>query len=196
MRGLDMCGLETQVALQCAPLLTGIKASNLLNVGAEKRKEAVRLFEKSPISFQVLYEHAGRISALLYRKELLEACLRRSGELELLCELGYEGMRLEEILSQVSVKYQSHMEGGGGFPHEIGLLLEYPAGDVRCFIEKEGREFLYAGYWKVYGDLPEALRIFEDYDRAREAVIRMAGNGAGIRDILALGHCGRHQAIG
>lgn len=195
MRGLDMRGLETQVALQCAPLLTGIKASNLLNVGADKREEAERLFEKTFISLQVLYEHAGRISALLYRKELLEKILESGGVRGLLDELGYEGMELEEILRRVSARYQSYMEGRQEFPHEIGILLEYPVEDVRCFIEKEGREFLYAGYWKVYGNLAAALRIFEAYDLARESVIRMAGNGAGIRDILVSDQVGRCRAF-
>lgn len=190
-----MRGLETQVALQCAPLLAGIKVSNLLNVGADKKEEAARLFEQTPVSFHILYEQDGRISALLYRKEPLDACLERLEVRRLLDELGYGGMELDAILSRVAARYQRHMEGRRGFPHEIGLLLEYPVEDVRCFIEKEGRDFLYAGYWKVYGNMAKALQIFSSYDNAREAVIRMAGKGAGIRDILAADFMGRCRAI-
>lgn len=190
-----MRGLETQVALQCAPLLAGVKVSNLLNVGADKKEEAERLFEQTPVSFHILYEQDGRISALLYRKEPLETYLERLEVRCLLDELGYRGMRLEAILSRVADRYQRHMEGRRGFPHEIGLLLEYPVDDVRCFIEKEGRDFLCAGYWKVYGNMAKALQMFSAYDNAREAVIRMAGNGSGIRDILAADFISRCRAI-
>ena len=50
---------------------------------------------------------------------------------------------------------------------------------------KEGREFLYSGYWKVYGNLEDTLKTFEAYDQARDYVIGMTGNGNEIRDILA-----------
>lgn len=191
MRGLDMRMLETQVALQCAPLLTGIKISNLLNVGADKKNEAAALFCGTAVSSRVLYEQEGRISMLLYRKEQLEAYLDREGPRLLLEELGCGRMSLDALLNRVAEEYQCHMEGRGGFPHEIGLLLGYPAKDVKSFVEKEGRGFLCSGYWKVYGNLTGALRMFKAYDRAREAVIHMAGSGAGIRDILAACHPGR-----
>lgn len=184
MRGLDMRFLETQVALQCAPLLAGVKLSNLLNVGADKRSAVMALFALTPVSCHVLYELDGRISVLLYREAEMEAHIKKDGVRELLEEWGYGGMELPEILRQVSGRYQKHMEGRGGFPHEIGLLLEYPEEDVKSFIRNEGRDFLYSGYWKVYGDLPKALETFAGYDRAREAVIRLAGSGNGIREIL------------
>ena len=37
--------LDTQVALQCAPLLTGMKISNLLTVGRSKRAAVLELFK-------------------------------------------------------------------------------------------------------------------------------------------------------
>ena len=43
------------------------------------------------------------------------------------------------------------MDGKRGFPHEIGLVLGYPPVDVEGFIKKEGRDFLYSGYWKYMG---------------------------------------------
>ena len=35
VRGMDLKSIETQLALQCAPLITGIKISNLLIVPKE-----------------------------------------------------------------------------------------------------------------------------------------------------------------
>ena len=39
--------LDTQVALQCAPLLTGMKISNLLTVGRSKRAAVLELFKET-----------------------------------------------------------------------------------------------------------------------------------------------------
>ena len=87
-------------------------------------------------------------------------------------------------MNRIADAYQDHMNGKRGFPHEIGLVLGYPPVDVEGFIEKEGRDFLYSGYWKVYGNLEDTLKTFEAYDQARDYVIGMTGNGNEIRDIL------------
>ena len=169
---LPVNGTKKQVVLQCAPLLTGIKLSNLLNVRADQKEEVFKLFEGSPVCCRVLYEFRGRLSILLYRPGMLMS-------------FGYGDLELEEILDRIADGYQEHMDGKRGFPHEIGLVLGYPPVDVEGFIKKEGRDFLYSGYWKVYGNLEDTLKTFEAYDRARDYVISMTGNGNEIRDILA-----------
>ena len=158
---LPVNGTKKQVVLQCAPLLTGIKLSNLLNVRADQKEEVFKLFEGSPVCCRVLY-------------------VKR-----LMASFGYEDLGLEETLDRIAEGYQEHMDGKLGFPHEIGLVLGYPPVDVEGFIKKGGRDFLYSGYWKVYGNLEDALKTFEAYDRARDYVISMTGNGNEIRDILA-----------
>lgn len=185
LQKLNGSAAEKQVVLQCAPLLTGIKMSNLLNVRADLKDEVFRMFEHTPVSCRVLYEFEGRISVLLYREKRLRQHIGRPAVKELLESFGYGEMDLERILHRIALRYQKHMEGLCGFPHEIGLLLGYPPVDVSGFIEKDGRDFLYAGYWKVYGNLKETLKLFEKYDQAREAVIRMAGSGVRIRDMMA-----------
>lgn len=80
------------------------------------------------------------------------------------------------------------MEGRREFPHEIGLLLGYPAADVEGFIENKGQDSLYSGYWKVYSDPEECRRIFNKYDHARERVIRLMAGGMTVRHIIALHH--------
>ena len=182
---LPVNGTKKQVVLQCAPLLTGIKLSNLLNVRADQKEEVFKLFEGSLVCCRVLYEFHGRLSILLYRPGMLTAYLEREDVKRLMASFGYEDLGLEETLDRIAEGYQEHMDGKRGFPHEIGLVLGYPPVDVEGFIRKEGRDFLYSGYWKVYGNLEAALKTFEAYDRARDYVISMTGNGNEIRDILA-----------
>lgn len=178
-------GTEKQVVLQCAPLLTGIKLSNLLNVRTDQKEEVLRLFAGTAVSCRVLYEFDGRMSLLLYREDRMRAHLERSDVRRMLDGFGYAGMGIKETLLLLSIRYQEHMDGLRAFPHEIGLLLGYPPVDVAGFMENNGERFLYSGYWKVYGNLAETLKVFEQYDRAREYVIHMAGSGRAIREILA-----------
>lgn len=177
-------GTEKQVVLQCAPLLTGIKLSNLLNVRTDQKEEVFRLFAGTAVSCRVLYEFDGRMSLLLYREDRMRAHLERSDVRRMLDGFGYAGMGIKETLLLLSIRYQEHMDGLRAFPHEIGLLLGYPPVDVAGFMENNGERFLYSGYWKVYGNLAETLKVFEQYDRAREYVIHMAGSGRAIREIL------------
>ena len=178
-------GTEKQVVLQCAPLLTGIKLSNLLNVRTDQKEEVLRLFAGTAVSCRVLYDFDGRMSLLLYREDRMRAHLERSDVRRMLDGFGYAGMGIKETLLLLSIRYQEHMDGLRAFPHEIGLLLGYPPVDVAGFMENNGERFLYSGYWKVYGNLTETLKVFEQYDRAREYVIHMAGSGRAIREILA-----------
>lgn len=76
MLGLNRQELEIQIALQCAPLLTGRKISNLLTVDKRFRSAVLRLFRSSAVSCYVLYESDDRITFLLYVREKLEAYLR------------------------------------------------------------------------------------------------------------------------
>ena len=161
MLGLNRQELEIQIALQCAPLLTGRKISNLLTVDKRFRSAVLRLFRSSAVSCYVLYESDDRITFLLYVREKLEAYLRTEKVKKLMEEFGCSGCMLSKILYRVSERYRAHMEGKGDFPHEIGLLLGYPpvllkTGDkIRC-ISDTGR---YIPIWKNAGRyLPDTIR--------------------------------------
>ena len=183
---LPVNGTKKQVVLQCAPLLTGIKLSNLLNVRADQKEEVFKLFEGSPVCCRVLYEFRGRLSILLYRPGMLRAYLEREDVKRLMASFGYEDLGLEETLDRIAEGLSgAHGRKTGIPPMRSGLVLGYPPVDVEGFIKKGGRDFLYSGYWKVYGNLEDALKTFEAYDRARDYVISMTGNGNEIRDILA-----------
>ena len=186
MLSLNRQELEIQIALQCAPLLTGRKISNLLTVDRSFRSAVLGLFRSSAVSCYVLYESADRITFLLYVREKLEAYLRTEKVKKLMLEFGCSGCTLSKILYSVSGRYREHMEGNGDFPHEIGLLLGYPPEDVIGFIENRGQNPLYLGYWKVYSNLEECRKVFAGYDQAREKVIHMVSSGMTVKNIMEL----------
>ena len=98
MLGLNRQELEIQIALQCAPLLTGRKISNLLTVDKRFRSAVLRLFRSSAVSCYVLYESDDRITFLLYVREKLEAYLRTEKVKKLMEEFGCSGCMLSKIL--------------------------------------------------------------------------------------------------
>ena len=89
------------------------------------------------------------------------------------------------ILQKVSEKYTAHKQERAEFPHELGLLLGYPAVDVRGFMEHDGKDFLYSGYWKVYGNVRETVSLFREFDRAKELVVQLVKKGYSIATIAA-----------
>lgn len=99
---LPVNGTKKQVVLQCAPLLIGIKLSNLLNVRADQKEEVFKLFEGSKICCRVLYEFRGRLSILLYRPGMLRAYLEREDVKRLMASFGYEDLGLEETLDRIA----------------------------------------------------------------------------------------------
>ena len=107
---LPVNGTKKQVVLQCAPLLTGIKLSNLLNVRADQKEEVFKLFEGSKICCRVLYEFRGRLSILLYRPGMLAAYLEREDVQKLMTSFGYGDLELEEILDSDSFVRISNSE--------------------------------------------------------------------------------------
>ena len=95
---------------------------------------------------------------------------------------------LEEMFSGMEINFYklSCSEGtaqGIGFPHEIGAFLGYPTADVQSFIEKEGRDFIMTGYWKVYSNPEKARMIFHEYDRAKVCAVNEYLDGKNIREI-------------
>lgn len=81
--------LETQIAMQCAPLLAGMKISNLLTVDSRKRQEVIRTFRNIIISCYVLYDSEEKTTFLLYRRQMLVRYLLQPETEELMERFGY-----------------------------------------------------------------------------------------------------------
>ena len=64
--------IELQLAVQCAPLITGLKASNLLNISKTGICRLKEILRDSGISLYLLKKEGDKITALLYDKERLE----------------------------------------------------------------------------------------------------------------------------
>ena len=71
----------------------------------------------------------------------------------------------------------------GAFPHEIGVFLGYPLGDVVGFIANRGQNFTCCGCWKSYSDPDAARRHFAQLNKCTAIYLRLFHSG---RPILRL----------
>ena len=163
-----------------ATTIKGIKAACLINF-RRRYDENMRLSWKlnadkwlKPLNVQwiLLNEHYNYESknalVLIYRRELLARALGCEGACKILRSCGYPLPDLDACLKCLREKI------GGEFPHEIGLFLDYPPDDVKCFMEnKKCENQLRNGYWKVYGNVSKAKQIFSEYRQAEYDAARL-----------------------
>lgn len=177
VQSMDQSHIETKLALQCAPLITGIKIANLLIVSRCDENDVRRVLRKSGITYYRLLRMEDKTTFLLFHRSQLAAYLQDPDVQRILQADGYMDLSLGGILRTFQIRYQTHMQDRVGFPHEMGLLLGYPVEDVEGFILHKGQNALYSGYWKVYKDVPAKKSIFEAYESAKETLIRLLDKG-------------------
>lgn len=185
---MDKVELKNQLALQCAPLLSGIKPSNLLTLRNHSVEEVEAVFAGTDITVQILCQTGRQTVLLLYREEELLTYINTPDVKHAMQRFGYRTLHLTDIFKVLCTHYETYMTDRESFPHELGLLLGYPVEDVLGFVENHGQNYLYSGYWKVYGDVGKAKALFNRYTAAKEQAIRMVVAGAEIKTLLTMGH--------
>ncbi len=190
---MDMKKIQSQLVLQCAPLIVGLKVSNLF-VTEPKYLRALRIIlKRSDLSFYVLTSTENKVTCFIFREKTLEAFLNKKENQCLLKSMGYnENLSLTQKMYEFRRRYRSYQEGLASFPHEMGVFLGYPAEDVIGFIEKKGQRYLYSGYWKVYEDVDTKKEIFEMYEIAKESLVCLLAGGLTIVEIIEA-FCGQHK---
>ena len=181
---LDRESLEVQLLLQCAPMIAGLKASNLLIIASENEADARRNLNGTKISCARLARMDKKTTMLIYHEQWVKEYLAIREVSDLLRVLGYEGKGFYEVLHSVRKKYRSYMKKEGEFPHELGLLLGYPAEDVKGYMDNKGRNYLCTGYWQVYADPAAKLNLFQKFELARERLIRAIFDGKEIQELI------------
>ena len=161
-----------RVVTQCAPVLTGVKISNLITMKPGGWRKIRAYLKKSRIICIPLYADAEKEVLFLYRYEQLERHLKNREVREFLRSCGYESFEVASVLVRLRRRYQLYAGISKEFPHELGILLGYPVGDVQGFIDNRGENSLTSRYWKVYQNPKEAEKIFDLYDRVKEQALK------------------------
>ncbi|MCD8335844.1 MAG: DUF3793 family protein [Lachnospiraceae bacterium] len=170
---------------QCAPVIAGIKPSNLLIVEKGNQSRLTHMLKGTSLCGYLLYTSAEKDYWLLYEAKELERMLSDADKRAYLWESGYcaETLTLDRVLLHLAQSFRRYKEGEGEFPHEMGVFFGYPLGDVKGFIENKGQNFKLSGYWKVYDDVAYASRVFDLYEAARKKALELCSQGMRISDI-------------
>ena len=131
-----------RVVTQCAPVLKGVKISNLITMKPGGWRKIRAYLKKSRIICIPLYADAEKEVLFLYRYEQLERHLKNREVCEFLRSCGYDRFDVASILARLKRRYQRYAGISEEFPHELGVLLGYPVGDVQGFIANLGSIFL------------------------------------------------------
>lgn len=172
---LSNCSLEEKlgfkVVAQCAPVLKGVKASNLVTVAPGTCGMIRRYLGSSPVICTPLYSGRGREILFLYRYGELENYLKQPEVRNFLAGYGYLDSSVSGVLLRLRKRYADYVERRWPFPHELGVILEYPVEDVEGFIKNQGKNCLMERYWKVYHNKERAEEIFRQYDQVKETAM-------------------------
>ncbi len=170
MSECDRKKFEQMLAFHSAPTLLGVKCANLFAVKqTELSISDIEGYFHSYTALKGLHVHVmcrckERALLYVYHKELLKMWFSEKRVSELLESCGYgTELSVEEKLNILEERISC-----GSFPHEIGIFLGYPVDDVLGFIENKGANYLFCGFWKVYGDVSSAKKTFDEYVHCRD----------------------------
>ena len=174
----------------CSPTLACLKMANLFSYrcsGADNIDDVIRAWEGALAGkgVRVLVLHRNERFALVYvfRVSRLTEALSDVTIRQFLRSCGYRDFSAEAVIRRLTGRFGA----GGEFPHEIGVFLGYPLGDVIGFIKNEGRNYKYIGNWKVYCNEAEALREFERYRKCKEVYTRLWKQGRSVTQLTVAG---------
>ncbi|MBQ3970355.1 MAG: DUF3793 family protein [Clostridia bacterium] len=172
--------VEKLLVEHCSPTLASIKTGNLFSISYDnlsQLNEVVGIwnefFQSKGVTVCILKKGGGRAMLYVYRRTKLEKDLKKRGVFRFLRSCGYEsddcGYAVERLKKRIAEC--------DSFPHEIGLFLGYPLGDVEGFIKYGGKNSKLTGYWKVYVNEKEASETFRKFTKCREVYSKLWNEG-------------------
>lgn len=180
MRG---CCFEQYLIDNCSPTLASLKTANLFNCrfgDVSELENAVSRWNNElsvkGISVTVLRRRENTALIYVYRAEKLAEDFSRPGVARFMKRHGYENTDIGYCIDILREKLMNSED----FPHEIGIFLGYPLGDVIGFIDNAGKNSRCTGCWKVYCNECEAMRTFARFDKCRAVYQKMWAKGRSI----------------
>lgn len=167
---------DQKLVEHCFAVLAGLKTANLFSytISPEENirfivKERNRTLNPKGIAFFILKESTQNALIYVCRPGRLRTDLRRECVKSFLKCYGYHDFTVENAINKLSERLRQ----SDGFPHEIGLFLGYPFCDVKGFIENKGKNCRACGFWKVYGNEAETMKLFQKLIKCREVYTRL-----------------------
>ncbi len=178
--------IDGKLVRHCSPTLAGMKTGNLFNCGFNSKIDLIDVINKcnqellhKGISFTILRMQEKSALIYVFRKSKLKVDLKKEGVAEFLSLCGYKETSIEYAIKHLRLRIGLNDD----FPHEIGLFLGYPLGDVKGFIENGGKNCKLTGCWKVYCDECETMKLFKKYKRCTDIYCEMFKKGRSVMQL-------------
>lgn len=181
--------IERSLIEYCAPTLASLKAGSLFSLlspacGAldEEISRINALLEQKGLTLCAVRSMQARTLCFLYRASHLSCMLREPANAAFLRSQGYESLDVTDALCTLCTRLRE----SDSFPHEIGLFLGYPLGDVVGFMEHKGKNCLCCGCWKAYTDACAAQRQFDRFKKCTDIYRRLYSEGRPLSRLAVL----------
>ena len=182
--------MSTELLIRwCAPTMARLKTGSIFSCKSDTREQMTAdlrelnktLVQKGLRILPLRYQY-GRALLYLYRPALLQRDLNDPAAGRLLSECGYPGSDASSCLARLI----SRLQADAGFPHEIGLFLGYPPADVDGFMHRRD-SYKLCGLWKVYDNVDQAVKQFEQYRRCTQILLRRYEQGCPLEELTIAG---------
>lgn len=172
--------IERSLIEHCSPTLASLKVGSLfsfLSPACEDLHAQIRALnaqlQQKGLTLRLVKPLGERALCYLYRTSHLDAMLSDPDNAAFLRSHGYETVDAQCALETLCARLEENPD----FPHEIGLFLGYPLGDVIGFIENKGKNCLCCGCWKAYTNACAAQKLFTKFGKCTEVYRRMYASG-------------------
>ena len=178
--------LEKYLIAHCAPTLASLKTASLFcmsvlpedDLDGQIQNWNGLLWEKG-LFLMILKRYRGKALVYVCRKSHLQMDLKKAGVANFLAQYGYQHTDLKYALTRL----RQRLNENHSFPHEIGIFLGYPLEDVVGFIENAGKNCKCTGYWKVYSNECETIKLFAQFQKCRKIYIRLWNQGKSVQQL-------------
>lgn len=165
-----------------APTLAGLKIGSIFTCKfdciltlEQNIKKRNKLLNGKGIYFAVLRVSNSVALVYVYRKNQLQDALNRADISEFLNQFDYTNYDVDSAL-QILAKHLQNSD----FPHEIGVFLGYPLCDVIAFIENDGKNEKFVGYWKAYFNEDDAKTTCAKFKKCTNIYCKKIAEGSDI----------------
>ncbi|MBR3786709.1 MAG: DUF3793 family protein [Firmicutes bacterium] len=181
--------MERFIIEHCSPTLASLKTANLFNYVFDTETELYSYLRElnkklsgKGVKATLLRKTERSALVYLFREKKLQQDLEQPGVRQFMRQYGYENPSAKQAVAGLRKRFAE----GEGFPHEIGLFLGYPLGDVIGYIENAGRNSKCSGCWKVYCNECEAMKMFARFDKCKAVYRRLFTEGKKTVDQLTV----------
>ena len=178
--------IQHLIAFHCAPVLAGIKISNLVVTCEKSSGEVSKLLDGTEFEVFELSRLRGKVALLIFNREKLLRYLSEATCAEFLMNMGHSSTDVDCVLKELALRYSEYEKENASFPHELGIVLGYPVEDVKGFMTNDGQNYIFSGYWKVYCRAERARAIFRAYDDCVEGMMRALLSGKPFCEVVGL----------